>query len=173
LFLGSWATGISFDEGFGYVPAWLFMNVFWQIFIALVFLFVLGLIGYYSASKFLDTSKSAFRVKQENKAKFLLFQAVLPWLIGSLIVVLVKIPNNMPYETGNLVTLMFAVVPVLFNRYARPSVSFEKERKPTKVKWLYIAILLVIMLAFRVGLNDGLHVILNYNFNISLDITPL
>ncbi len=104
----------------------------------------MGIIGYYSASKFLDTSKSAFRVKQENKGKFLLFQAVLPWLIGSLIIILVKIPNNMPYDTGNLVTLIFAVVPVLFNRYARPTVSFEKERKPTKIKWLYIVIFLSI-----------------------------
>jgi len=172
-FLGAWATGVSFDEGFGYVPAWLYMNVFWQILISLIFLFILGIIGYYSASKFLDTSKSAFRVNQENKSKFLLFQAVLPWVIGTLILILVKIPNNMPYDTGNMITLLFGVVPILFNRYARPTVSFEKERKPTKIKWLYIVIFVVLILAFRIGLDKGLHVLLNYKFTMSLEIVPL
>jgi hypothetical protein len=173
LFLGAWATGISFDQGFGYVPAWLYLNVFWQIFIALIFLFILGIIGYYSVPKFLDTSKSAYRVRPENKTKFLFFQVILPFLIGSLIILLVKIPNNMPYDTGNLITLIFGIAPMIFNKYARPTVTFEKEKKATNIRWLFIAIFVALILAYRIGLNNGLHVILNYIFSISLDITPL
>jgi hypothetical protein len=173
LFFGAWATGISFDQGFGYVPAWLYLNVFWQIFIALIFLFILGLIGYYSVPKFLDTSKSALRVRQENKTKFLFFQVILPYFIGSLIIILVKIPNNMPYDTGNMVTLIFAVAPMVFNKYARPGIVFEKERKPTHIRWIFIVIFVILMLSYRIGLNNGLHVTMNYDFSISLDITPL
>lgn len=173
LFLGAWATGISFDQGFGYVPAWLYLNVFWQIFFALIFLFVLGLIGYYSVPKFLDTSKSAYRVRPENRTKFLFFQVILPYLIGSLIVILVRIPNNMPYDTGNLITLVFAVAPMIFNKFAIPTMVFEKEKKPTNIRWLFIVIFIVLMIAYRIGLNNGLHVTMNYNFTFSLDITPL
>jgi hypothetical protein len=173
MFLGAFASGVSFDEGFGYVPAWLYLNVFWQIFVSLVFLFILGLIGYYSAPKFLDTSNSSYRVRPENKVKFLFYQVVLPWFIGVLIIILVKIPNNMPYDTANLITLMFAVVPVLFNRYARPTVLFSSERKPTRINWSLIAAFIVLLLAFRIGLNNGLHVVLNYKFIFSLEITPV
>lgn len=173
LFFGAFASGVSFDQGFGYVPAWLYWNVFWQIFVSLVFLFTLGIIGYFSASKFLDTSNSAYRIRPENRTKFLLFQVILPWIIGAVILLLVKIPNNMPYETATLFTLGFGVVPVLFNKYARPTVAFKRERKPTQIKWLFVVLCLVVLLAFRIGLNNGLHIVLYYKFIFNLDVTPL
>ena len=173
LFFGAFATGVAFSEGFGYVPEWLSFNVFWQILFSLLFLFILGIIGYYTASRFLDTSNSAYRVRDENKLKFLFFQVVLPWLIGGTLIFLVKIPNNMPYDTGNLVTLVFAIIPVLLNRYARPQVIFEGERKPTRIKWNLIAMFVILLLAFRIGLNNGLHISLYYKFIFSLEITPL
>jgi hypothetical protein len=173
LFFGAWATGISFDQGFGYVPAWLYLNVFWQILVALLFLFLLGIIGYYSVPKFLDTSKSAYRVRPENKTKFLFFQVLLPWFIGSIFIILVRIPNILPYDTGNLLTMAFAVFPMIFNKYARPSVTFEKDKKPTNINWLFIVIFVFFVLVYRIGLNNGLHITLNYDFSISLDITPL
>lgn len=173
LFLGAFATGISFDEGFGYVPAWLFLNVFWQIFIALVFLFILGMISYYSAPKFLDTSYSPTRIRQQNKVKFLFFQVVLPWVIGAIIIFLVKIPNNMPYESGNLVTLVFATIPVLFNRHAKPTKNFKTEKKASRVSILLIVIAVLALAVYRIGLNNGLHIKLFYDFLFNIDITPL
>jgi hypothetical protein len=173
LFLGAWATGISFDQGFGYVPAWLYLNVFWQILVALLFLFILGMIGYYSVPKFLDTSKSAYRVRPENKTKFLFFQVILPYLIGSIIIILVRIPNNLPYDTGNILTLLFGISPMIFNKYARPTVTFEKEKKATNIQWLFIVIFIALILLYRIGLNNGLHFTMFYDFIFTLDITPL
>lgn len=172
-FFGAFATGVAFSEGFGYVPEWLSFNVFWQILSSLIALFILGIIGYYMASRFLDTSNSAFRVRDENKLKFLFFQTFLPWLIGATIIFLVKIPNNMPYDTGNLITLVFIVIPVLVNRYARPSISFEGDRKPTRIKWNFITFFVILMLAFRIGLNTGMHISLYYKFIFSLEISPI
>lgn len=173
LFLGAFGSGVSFDQGFGYVPAWLYWNVFWQIFMSLVFLFILGYIGYYAAPKFLDTSKSAYRVRPENRLRFLLFQVALPMVIGTIIILLIKIPNNMPYETGTLVTMVFGIVPVFLNRNAKPSITFEREKKATHVKWIYIVIFVVFMIIYRVGLNNGLHIKMYYNFIFSLNINAL
>lgn len=172
-FFGAFASGVAFSEGFGYVPEWLSFNVFWQILVSLLFLFILGLIGFYTASRFLDTSNSAYRVRDENKLKFLFYQVVLPWLFGTTLILLVKIPNNLPYDMGNLVTLVFAIVPVLFNRYARPTITFEGDRKPTQIKWNFIVIFIILLLAFRIGLNNGLHIALYYKFIFSLEISPL
>ena len=174
LFLGAFASGISFDEGLGYVAAWMYMSVFFKIFLSMVFLFILGLIGYYSASAFLETSYSVSRIRQDNKIKFLFFQVVLPWIIGSSLIYLIKLPNNMNYDSGNLVTMVFAVLPVVFNRSAKPSKKrFKTLKKANKIQWLYIIILLLLLLGFRIGLDNGLHVELYYDFIFNLNITPI
>lgn len=170
LFFGAFASGVSFDTGFGYVPAWLYFNVFWQIFVSLLFLFILGLIGYNSVPKFLDTSNSAYRVRKQNRVKFLFYQVIIPWLIGGLIIFFVKIPNNMPYDTGNLITMVFCVIPVLFNTRAKPNIKLKGEKKPTRINWIYIAVFVILLSTYRISLNSGLYIKLDYNFNISLDI---
>jgi hypothetical protein len=173
LFLGAFASGTSFDEGFGYVAAWLYLNIFWKILISLVFLFLLGWIGFASASKFLDTSYSVTRVKAENKVKFLFHQTFLPWLIGGLVLFLVRIPNNVPYDTGNLVTMLFAVSPMLFNRAAKPTKNFRIERRQSRIKWLVFIVMVLLVLAYRLGLDNGLHVQLYYRFIFNLNIQPI
>jgi len=170
LFFGAFSSGVSFDEGFGYVAAWIYLNIFWQIFISLIFLFILGLIGYYSASRFLETTNSIHRIRKENRLKFLLYQVILPWLIGGLIIFLVKLPNNMPYDTGNLITMVVAVIPVLLNRHARPNITFKGERRPTRINWFYVVLFVVLILAWRIGLNSGLLVDLNYEFIFELEV---
>jgi hypothetical protein len=168
-FLGAFVSGVSFDEGFGYVANWLFLNVFWKFLLSLVFLFILGLTGYYSAQKFLETSNSAYRVRKENRTKFLFHQVVLPWFIGSIIIFLVKIPNNMPYETGTLVTLLVAVIPVLFNTKAVPRPNMIGKHKPTRIFWSYIVILVLVLLLYRVGLDTGYHIVLKYKLSLSIN----
>ncbi|NOX45540.1 MAG: hypothetical protein GXO89_01000 [Chlorobi bacterium] len=171
LFFGAFASGVSTDQGFGYVANWLYMNVFWQIFFSLTFLFILGLIGYYSTGKFLETSNSAYRIKKENRNRFLLHQVILPWLIGGLLIYLVKVPNNMPYDVGNLLTMSLAVVPVIFNRRAKPIINFKYDKKPTKIHWAYIITFVLLLASFRIWLETGLHIELTYD--ISLRITPV
>jgi hypothetical protein len=62
---------------------------------------------------------------------------------------------------------------MVFNRNARPTVTFEKEKKPTQIRWLFIGIFVGLILLYRIGLNNGLHFTLFYDFIFSLDITPL
>jgi len=172
-FLGAFASGVSFDEGFGYVPAWLFLNIFWKILLSMFFLFLLGVVGYYATPKFLDTSYSLSRVSAKVKQKFLIAQVFLPWLVGSFIIFLVKIPSNMPYDVGILITLLFAVIPILFNTKARPTRDFKVEKKPNNFNYLLLLLTVSLLLLYRLGLNNGLHFELFYDFIFTLDITPL
>ncbi len=171
LFFGAFASGVSTDQGFGYVANWLYLNIFWQIFFSLVFLFILGMIGYHSTGKFLETSNSAYRIQNENRKRFLLYQVILPWLIGGFIIYLVKVPNNMPYDVGNLLTMSLAVLPVIFNKRANPEINFKEERKATHIQWVYILVFLLLLTSFRIWLETGLHIELTYD--ISLKITPV
>ncbi|MCD4745393.1 MAG: hypothetical protein K8R58_03755 [Bacteroidales bacterium] len=171
-FLGAFVSGVSFDEGLGYVANWLYMNVFVKIFFSLIFLFILSVIGYYSTKKFLETSNSIYRIKREYRMNFLLNVAVIPWLAGSLFMLFVKIPNNPNYETGMLFTMFFLVIPVLFNMKAKAKLNLPKgKRKKTQINWVYLIVFLILISAYRIGLNTGLHFILSFKFSIS--ITPV
>ncbi len=171
LFFGAFASGVSTDQGFGYVANWLYLNVFWQIFLSLVFLFILGAIGYYSTGKFLETSNSIYRIKKENRNRFILYQVILPWLIGGLLIYLIKVPNNLPYDIGNLITMSIVVIPVVFNKKAKPGRKYKSDKKATRINWVYIIIFLFMVTSFRIWLETGLHIELTYE--ISLKITPV
>ncbi len=79
----------------------------------------------------------------------------------------------MPYDVGILVTMLFAVIPVIFNNRAKPTRNFKVEKKPNKFNYWILAIAIVILLLYRLGLNNGLRFELYYDFIFSLDITPL
>jgi predicted lysophospholipase L1 biosynthesis ABC-type transport system permease subunit len=86
---------------------------------------------------------------------------------------MVKIPSNMPYDVGILITMLFAVIPMLFNLRARPTRAFKIDRKPNTFNYWILVISLATILLYRIGLNNGLHFELFYDFIFSLDITPL
>lgn len=172
LFFGAFASGVSFDEGFGYVANWLFMNVVSKFLLSMVFLAILGFIGYYASPRFQETSNSLYRIRKENRTFYLLSVAVIPWLVGSILILLIKMPNNLPYDTGILLTMMFAVIPVLLNFRGKPVMNIDREkRRKTQVNWAFILIFLILVTIYRVGLNSGLHFMIT--FKISVNISPL
>ena len=78
----------------------------------------------------------------------------------------------MPYDTGNLVTMLFLVIPTLFNSRALPNIKLKKEpTKQTVISWMPLLIVILLILAFRIGLNNGYQIELLIDFG--LNISPL
>lgn len=148
-FFGALAAGVASEDGFGFVPQWLFLSGFWQIMLSFGSLILLASIGYSLTSKFLDSSHSARRVSGNKKIIFLFHQAFLPWIIGMAILVLVKFPRNLPYQTLILIFLGFAIVPVFLNRKARPSINYKPEKNKNKVNVLVIVLTGILLVLFR------------------------
>ncbi len=136
-------------------------------------LFILIIIGYQSASKFLSTSNSLDRVRTGVKKTFLFNQAFLPWLLGSLILLIIRIPNNFnyPYETFMFFSFAFIIIPVFFNDMAKPYRIYKKIRRKYSLNIGYIILFLLLLTAFRIGLDNGLHFIITIDF--SFNIVPL
>ena len=171
-FFGAFASGVAFDEGFGYVPIWLYWAFAIRIFVSIVMLSILAVYGYYATQRFLNTSNSLYRIRRENRQYFLLNQAVLPAIIGGLIIFLVKLPKIFPYEIGLLVVIAIATIPTLFNLDAKPNVKIPKDPKnQTKIRWAIIILSLVVLVGFRILFANGIHIVLILKFAIS--ITPL
>jgi len=168
-FFGAFPAGIVTDEGFGYVAAWMYMNTAFKFLFSLVSLFVLGLIGFHSAKPILETSDSLHRIKASNRLPFMLYQMAVPWLIGTIILLLLRIPHNFdyPYETLMLFSMAFIVIPPFFNEKVKPELNLLRIKKKRSINVGYIAMMLALVLFLRIMLGIGLHFIIEINISIS------
>ncbi len=172
-FAGALILGIVTTDGFGYVVEWLYLGIVFKFILIFIAFFILIIIGYQSTSKFLSTSNSLERVKVGVRNTFLFNQAFLPWLLGSLILIIIRIPNNFnyPYETLMFFSLAFVVIPVFFNDMAKPYKIYKKIRRKYSLNIGYIILFLLLLTAFRIGLDNGLHFIITIDF--SFNVVPL
>jgi hypothetical protein len=168
-FFGAFPSGIVTDEGFGYVAAWLYMNTAFKFLFSLVSLFALGLIGYHSAKHILETSDSHHRIKGSNKLPFMFYQFAIPWFMGTLIMMLLRIPENFnyPYETLMLFSTAFIVIPPFFNEKAKPELNLLKVKKKRHINTGYLAMMLILIAFLRIMLGIGLHFIIEISISIS------
>jgi hypothetical protein len=172
-FFGAFPSGIITDEGFGYVAAWMYMNTAFKFMFSLISLFVLTVIGYYSAQNILETSDSMHRIKPENRLAFILMQIALPWLIGTVIMLLIRAPKNFdyPYETLMLFSTIFLVIPPFFNEKVKPHLNLLKIKKKRYINLGYFAMMLALLLFLRLMLGIGLHFIIELHISISPAVT--
>jgi hypothetical protein len=174
MFFAAFVAGVITNQGFGYVANWLYMNVFFKILFSLIFLFFLSWISYRSAGHILETSNSVFRIKPKNRITFLVTQTVLPWFIGTLLLIAIKYPRFTPqhenilvYDLIIIICVLFMVIPPFFNKHAQAHLVVEKERKQTRINKRYILIAVMAILIFRVGLAGGIHFIIHLSVSIS------
>lgn len=168
-FFGAFPSGVVTDEGFGYVAAWLYMNTAMKFLFSLLSLFVLGIIGYYSTKHILETSDSLGRIKAERKTSFLFYQMGIPWLAGTILLILLRLPHDFdyPYETLMLFSMAFLVIPPFFNDKAKPELNLLKIKKKRRINIGYLVMFLILLSFLRITLGIGLHFIIEIAISIS------
>lgn len=166
-FFSAFISGVITMKGFGYVPLWLFWNDFVKFFFAIIALLVLVLIGYYSASRFLMTTNNFHRVHKQNRAVFYLHQAIIPYLLGFLIIILVKMPNNQAYDTLILAFSVFMVGSIFFNIKAYLPAFVFKRNKRSMLNWVLILLSLLAVYSWRIYLEEGLHFVIKFTVSIT------
>ena len=168
-FFGALPSGIVTDEGFGYVAAWLYMNTAFKFMFSLLSIFVLGLIGYHSAKSILETSDSLHRIKGDNRLSFMLYQTAIPWLAGTIVLLLARIPENFnyPYETLMLFSMAFLVFPPFFNEKVKPELNLLRIKKKRNINMGYLIMMALLLAFLTIMLRIGLHFIIEINISIS------
>jgi len=176
LFFGAFVGGAITLEGFGYVIDWLFMSVALRLIFSLIFISMIIALSWKVVSFLPETSRTSSW--KNNRHFFVLSRLVIPWVLGSGIMTLLKLTDNITqhanifdYDTINLVTLAFAVIPPVFNSVTRPQVNRRRKKVNQKLRdtlpviWVSAAIVVVVL--FRVILSFGIYfkLILNLKMN--------
>ena len=174
-FLGAFVGGVITREGFGYVANWLHMNVFFKILISLIFLSLLSLIGYYAQN--VPRINYISRLPQSDKRfSDSLSIDIVPWLLGTLLLLLFKRPDKLPqhqligvYDTIILASMSFAIVAKIFNAQ-RVEISRKYRFAPIKntdsVGILAIALFMLVFLRYVLAM--GIHFLINIRFSAGL-----
>jgi hypothetical protein len=168
-FFGAFPSGVVTDEGFGYVAAWLYMNTAFKFLFSIISLFTLGVISFYSARYILETSDSANRIKPEHRVAFIFNQLALPWLVGTIALLLLRLPRSFdyPYETLMFFTMIFLVIPSFFNEKVKPALNLLKIKKKRNIHLGYLILMLVMVSFLRIMLGIGLHFLIEINISVS------
>ncbi|MGB4205232.1 MAG: hypothetical protein WBJ84_06385 [Bacteroidales bacterium] len=173
MFFGAFVAGVTTNEGFGYVALWLYMSLMLRIVFSFIFLFALAAIGYYSTGLFYETAQSQAYLKSENKRLFILYQTLLPSILGAIIMLIIRIPENPPYQVLLLFTLLFATFAAYFNKKAKPKrIRNFPKHNGRRIEWGYIIVLVALLLIFRWLLYYGLHIILRFSVSLNLFGAP-
>lgn len=169
MFFGAFVAGVTTNEGFGYVALWLYMNLVFRIIFSFASLFALAAFGYYATRMFYETAQSQSFLKEESRRLFLTYQVLIPAVLGSIIMILIRTPFNPPYHLLILATLFAATITAVFNRKAKTDKAkhFSKHHG-RKIQWIYLIVLIGLLLFFRVVLQYGLHIIMKFSFSVSV-----
>jgi hypothetical protein len=163
-FLGGFLGGVITQQGFGYVIEWMFLPTVIKFGLSIVCLFTLGLIGFYYATYFMESSGSFFWTKKSNRLIYLLFSGFLPWVGGTIFIFLLKFTHKIPQHENILVydsiiyaTMFFVIAGMFVNFRSQPMFDKTTKREGRRINWVYLVILVGLVIIFRLGLNSGLY----------------
>jgi hypothetical protein len=163
-FLGAFIGGVITKQGFGYVIEWMFLPTVVKFGLSIVCLFTLGLIAFYYAIYFMESSGSFFWTKKSNRMIYLLFSGFIPWVAGTLFIFLLKFTHKIPQHENILVydsiiyaSMFFVIAGMFVNFRSQPMFDKTTKREGRRINWVYLVILLGLVIIFRLGLNTGLY----------------
>ncbi len=165
MFFGSLLMGTLLNKDFGWVIAYLYYRDTGKMIFSIISIFALVSIGGLIAKSFLISGNAYFNFIDKRNKKFLLWaQVILPAIIGTIILTLIKIPDKfyygtvdeMYYEFFKLFTLIILIVPLIFSFSSYNEIFYDEEQRNISLNWKFLTITVAIILLFRFGLITGI-----------------
>ena len=156
LFFGTMVADTITQSGFWYVPSWLFLagNVP-NVATAAVFGLILLALGYMLAPLFLQSHDSRSLMLYENRRQLLLATLFGPWLAGSGLLILAKLPELTSNELLHFTTMLLVLVPLGFaSRNELFEFTIEAPQR-TRVSWGWLVLMLLLLAGMRLVLGPG------------------
>ncbi len=155
-FFGAYVAGVITTSRFGHVPQWFYFTEAADFVTAMFALISMIIIGWFSKRSFLQTASSYTIIKTENRLTFLLSLVIIPYIIGTSILILMKMPNNSDYDTIIHVTMLALVIPVIINYKARFKTHIYEKIEKVRFDWWYFALLILFFVIYRFGMDSGI-----------------
>ena len=174
-FFGAILAGSVTRQGFGYVMGWADISTFLSFLISLLSLSAMAWLGWRFARFILEIRP--VKKHGNNISLILINRMALPCLLGILLLVFIKLPNTTPqhpnlwdYDVIILISVLFAVIPPIFNKKLRPEQNLQKTvltHDRTARAFFAIILSASVLILYRLGLSTGLYIYMKFAIHIS------
>ncbi len=167
MFFGSTLMGTLLNQGFGWVIAYLYYRDTGKMIFSIISIFALFIAGTSISRSFLISGNAYFNyVKHENRKFLFVSQVLLPALIGTVIMILLKIPTDDYYTTNEeyifeiskISTILLILLPVGLTFKSMGDVYFDEEPRTVRFAWPFLLITLAIFIIHMLVLAPGIPV---------------
>ncbi len=157
MLFGAMLVGTLFETGVGHVISWMYVMDTGKLMYSMVSIFVLVMAGLMTTRSFLISANSYFNeINENNRSFFMVPQVFIPYLIGNLILIAIRQPKFIYYDTFVALAMILPVLPVLISYRSYHEMYFEEEEKTLRISWVSLLILGGLTLIFRGLLSFGL-----------------
>ncbi len=156
-FFGDMMMGALFSKGFGYVIMYLYFMDTGKMIITLFALSSMFALGLLVARQLLFTANTYLSVLPGNQARrFTLFQYLIPFIAGNIIIDLVKLPGISLYEIFLNASIILFLIPIYIRAGMMQDLFFEEEPKVIKIYWKSLGVAVVMLVLLRIVFGVGI-----------------
>jgi hypothetical protein len=154
--LGGLLADTVTQSGSWYVPNWLFGGgATWpSMVLGLFFAGVQVVLGFLAAIPFLATQDSHTIMQFDRRPHLIFYTIAGPWLVGSLLLALSKLPHFSVNEGLHYATMGLLLIPLAMNCQREFFSARALLPRPTRVAWGLVALGLLGLLAWRLALGS-------------------
>lgn len=166
MFFGSLLMGALLNKDFGWVISYLYFRDTGKMIFSIFSIFALVALGGFTAKSFLISGNTYLNYIDKSNKRFLLSsQVILPVIFGTIILILLKIPNDFYYgsvdeayfETFKLSTILLFLIPLLIAFGSFNETYFDEDPRKIRFLWKFFVTAVVVWGLFRYGLSWGIH----------------
>jgi len=158
-FFGDIMMGALFSQGFGYVIMYLYYMDTGKMLLTLVALIVIFTLGLLLGKQLLFTANTYMNMLPASMAgKFILFQYLIPFFTGNLIIALLKLPEIRLYELMLNLSLLVFLIPAYIRAGTVQDLFFDEDPKSIGIYKGFLLSVIIVLILYRVILGIGIPV---------------
>jgi hypothetical protein len=156
-FFGEILVGAIMSKGFGFVILYMFVMDTGKVILTIsgfVAMFATGLLitrmSLYTANIYFNDLLKAFRFK------FIVSQFILPFLVGNLVIFLIKLPKSSYFDTSLNISMVLFLIPLMMRSIGLEDFYFDEEpRSKIKLNVILPVTVIIALILFRVIFGFG------------------
>jgi hypothetical protein len=146
-----------FHRRFGYVIWYAFNAYFFDLLFSVVAFLSLVIIGYVFSVQFFYSGRMYLNdLNDRNRMPFVLSQAIFPFFIGTILTILLQIPDFDPAFILLNFSLFFLLLPIPSRSARFDHLHFDRREKTVKIFWPWVAGSAIIVCSIYIALKIGI-----------------
>jgi len=155
-FFGEILVGAIFSKGFGFVILYMFLMDTGKVVLTILGFVAMFTVGIIMARMSLYSANIYFNDLLRNyRNKFILCQFIIPFFIGNIVIIMVKIPQFNNFDAALNASMILFLIPILLRSITIEDFYFDEDPRTIKRNLILPIITVILFFVFRLVLGVG------------------